>query len=508
MTYLLGIDIGTYESKGVLTDLEGTILAQAAVPHDLSIPRPGWAEHDADEVWWHDFVQLTRELLSHASVAPDEIAGIGCSAIGPCVLPVDEEGHPLRPAILYGIDTRAMQEVADLNEHLGADWILEETGTALSAQSAGPKILWLKRNEPAVWRRTQRIMTSTSYLVYRLTGRVVIDHYTATTYGPLYSLRKRHWQPRGLAQVCDEDLLPALEWTTAVAGHVNQQAAQETGLAVGTPVIVGTADAAAEAISAGVVAPGDTMIMYGTTLFFIEICEAMPQSGSLWPAVFLQPDTYALAAGMATAGALTRWFRDHFAPLERAVEEEGGPNAYELLAEQAQAIPPGAEGLLMLPYFSGERTPLNDPLARGVLAGLTLSHSRAHVYRALLEAVAYGIRHNLETMAKAGQSPRRLVAIGGGTKNRPWLQIVSDVTGREQIVRTTPGASYGDALLAGVGTGQLPGITTVEKWLDKADVIRPNRDVQPLYDQYYELYHELYSGSQNVVHQLARLGNR
>lgn len=506
MSYLLGIDIGTYESKGVLTDLEGQILAQETAAHDLSIPRQGWAEHDADAVWWHDLTYLARALVQQAGVDAAEIAAIGCSAIGPCVLAVDDDGTPLRPAILYGIDTRAAQEVTELSERLGESWLIEETGTTLSAQSAGPKILWLQRHEPEVWRRTKRIMTSTSYLVYKLTGRVVIDHYTATTYGPLYSIRKCGWEPRGLEEVCNAALLPELDWSTRIAGRVTEKAAAESGLAAGTPVIVGTADAAAEAVSAGVVSPGDTMLMYGTTLFFIEIFAEMPESARLWPAVFLQPDTYALAAGMATSGALTRWFRDQFAPLESQVEEKGGANAYETLAELAESVPAGAEGLLMLPYFSGERTPLNDPLARGVLAGLTLSHTRAHIYRALLESVAYGIRHNLEEMHAAGQAPSRLVAIGGGTKNRLWLQIVSDVTGSAQEVRTTPGASYGDAFLAGMGVGLFPNTGAIEGWLDEAEIIHPDEHVKARYDEYYEQFRALYDGTRGVVHRLAQLG--
>jgi xylulokinase len=272
-------------------------------------------------------------------------------------------------------------------------------------------------------------------------------------------------------------------------------------------VIVGTADAAAEAVSAGVVTPGDTMLMYGTTHFFIEICQALPRGATLWPAVFLERDTFALAAGMATSGALTRWFRDHFAPLEQEEEEKGGPNAFQALATMADAIPPGAEGLIMLPYFSGERTPLNDPLARGVVAGLTLSHTRAHIYRALLESVAYGIRHNLGAMRAAGQTPSRLIAIGGGIKNRLWLQIVSDVTGQAQEVRTTPGASYGDAFLAGVGVGLFPNMAAIEGWLPEPESIHPSPDVKPIYDEYYRLFRALYTSSRDVVHQLAHLGS-
>jgi xylulokinase len=509
MPFLLGIDIGTYEAKGVLTDVRGRILAQTTRGHTLSLPKPGWAEHDAEGVWWTGFVELTRQLIRQAGVNPAEIAGVACSAIGPCVLPLDETGRPLRPAILYGIDTRAIDEIAELTELLGAEAIIATGGAELSAQSAGPKIRWLQRHEPELWARTRHVVTSTSYLVFRLTGRLVIDHYTATTYSPLYDLHRQQWSAAGLAALCDADRLPTLAWTTAIAGEVTPIAARETGLAAGTPVIVGTADAAAEAVGAGVVTPGDTMLMYGTTLFFIEICAKLPSSSTLWPAVSLVPKSYAVAAGMSTAGALTRWFRDQFAAEARAGEAAGGPNAYAALADEASQIDPGAEGLLVLPYFSGERTPLNDPLARGLVAGLTLAHTRGHLYRALLEGVAFGIRHNLEALAAAGEPAQRLVAIGGGTQNRLWLQIVSDVTGLVQNVRHTPGAAYGDAFLAGVGVGLLPDLAAIHEWLGAVtDQVQPSAARAAHYAVYYQLYRQLYEDSRTVVHQLAKLGQK
>lgn len=504
--YLVGIDIGTYESKGTLTDTDGRILAQAMVPHGMSIRQPGWAEHDADGVWWHDFVTLVRELFSQSGVAPQDVIGVGCSAIGPCVLPVDADGQPLRPAILYGVDTRAMEEVEELNAHLGTDWLMRETGALLSAQSAGPKILWIQRHEPQIWRRTRRVMTSTTYLVFRLTGQVVIDHYTATAYAPLYNLHNCGWDPTGLAPICSVDLLPALGWTTTVAGHVNSKAAAETGLVFGTPVIVGTADAASEAVAAGVVSPGDTMLMYGSTMFFIEIFDSLPSSQALWPAVFLESGTFALAAGMATTGSLTRWFRDQFGAVETALEEGGGPNAYATLAGLASQVPPGSDGLLVLPYFSGARTPINDPLARGMVAGLTLSHSRGHLYRAILEGIAYGVRHNLEVMAESRKTPQRLTAIGGGTKNPLWLQIVSDVTGQPQSVRSSPGASYGNAFLAGVGVKALDSVASIRDWLSEPDIVAPDPTAHALYNRYYSHYRELYESTRDLTHALARMG--
>jgi xylulokinase len=346
-------------------------------------------------------------------------------------------------------------------------------------------------------------MTSTSYLVYRLTGRVVMDHYTAAAYGPLYNLHSRRWDRRALDLVCDEALLPELGWTATVAGPVSREAARQTGLAEGTPVTVGTADAAAEAMAAGILAPGDTMLMYGTTLFLIQVCSRLPSSRSQWPTVYLEADTFALAAGMSTTGALTKWFRDSFARRELEREQGGGVNAYQALAEAASRVPRGSDGLLVLPFFSGERTPVNDPLARGMIAGLTLSHGQAHLFRAILESIAFGVRHNLEAMEEAGFASRRLVAIGGGVQNRLWTRIVSDVTGREQEVRETPGACYGDAMIGAVAAGILPGLSDARKWLASASLVRPDPEAHAFYTRRYPLYRELYDRTKDLVHLLA-----
>lgn len=507
MDLLLGIDVGTYESKGVIVEAaSGQIVAQAAREHSIAMPHPGWAEHDAESIWWSDFVALCRQLLSHPHVSAESVRAVGVSAIAPTMLPIDRSGRPLRPAILYGIDTRTAQEIEDLTHALGHEWLLEHAGSTLSTQSAGPKILWFRRHEPELYRRTWKILTASSYLVFRLTGQVVIDHYTAAAFAPLYDLPRQRWSAAGAALICDLDMLPELCWTVEVVGEVTKAAAQETGLRPGTPVIAGTADAAAEAIAAGVTRPGDCMIMYGTTVFFIEICDHLLRGGALWPTVFLTPGTYALAAGMATAGAITRWFRDQFAPLELRAEAEGGPPAYEALAHLAAESPPGSRGLIVLPYFSGERTPIHDPHARGLILGLTLSHRRSDIYRALLEGVAYGIRHNIEAMMELGAEPRRLVAIGGGTKNPVWLQIVSDVLGRPQEVRHSPGAAYGDAFLAGMGIGRFRDLADVLNWLGPAPQVEPIQSHVQHYDFYYAIYRELYPRLRDLMRKLADLG--
>lgn len=508
MEYFMGIDIGTYESKGVIVTRDGHVVAQAARPHGLSIPRPGWAEHDADGVWWSDFCNLSQELLQKSGLPPASIAGVAASAIGPCMLPVDREGRPLRPAILYGIDTRAHQEIEELNQLFGPEKIRASCGSYLSSQAVGPKILWFRKNEPELYARTARIMTATSYLVMKLTGRVVMDYYTAGSWHPLLNLHTLQWDSDFCKPICPPDMLPDLDWSPRIAGRVTAEASRQTGLVEGTPVAVSTVDAAAEAVSCGVTSPGDLMLMYGTTLFFIHVTEQYTPTAELWPLVYLEPGTWAQAAGMATTGALTRWFRDQFGFPELEREKAGGENAYASLAKLAADSPCGSRGLITLPYFSGERTPINDPKARGVIAGLTLSHTRGDVYRSILEGTAYGVRHNLEAMAATGHKPRRLVAVGGGTRNDLWLQIVSDVTGQPQEVpSTTIGASYGDAFLAATAVGMYKHLEDVHRWVQIDRTVVPRKEATTLYDSYYSVYRSLYLHMQEDMHRLADLSS-
>ncbi len=505
---LLGVDIGTYSSKGVLCTPAGEVLASETIEHGLSLPRPGWAEHDADEIWWGDFVGLCRALLRDRYSGAD-VGAVAVSAIGACMLPVDAAGRPLRPGILYGIDTRATEEIAWLTREFGEAPLFDLGGMALTSQAIGPKILWLRRHEPEVYARTAKILSASSYLVLRLTGEAVMDRHTASYYNPLVDVRALEWDNRFAEPIVEPDKLPRLLWSTEIVGGVTAAAAAETGLAPGTPVTAGTIDAAAEAISVGVVEPGDMMVMYGTTLFFIQVTDRPVPDPRMWATGYCLPGLYDIAGGMSAAGGLTRWFRDQLGTEEIAAEGRGGPNAYAALADLAATVPPGSDGLVCLPYFAGERTPINDPDARGVFAGLTLSHTRAHLYRAVLEGTAFGVRHNLEAMAEMGASPRRLVAVGGGAKNRLWLQIVSDAGGVAQTVpERTIGASFGDAFLAGLATGLVPDLGALTRdWVRITTTLEPDVEAHRRYDASYRVYRDLYEAAKEHLHALARLGS-
>jgi len=486
--YTLGVDIGTFESKGVLVDHQGRIVAQAARAHEMIVPRPGWAEHRPEQDWWGDFVFITKALLAASQAAPQDIKAVACSAIGPCMLPLDANGAPLMNGVLYGVDTRATEEIALLNAALGPETILARCGNALTSQSVGPKILWLKRNHPDLWDRTAKVVTATTFLTHRLTGRYVIDHYTAANFSPLYDITQQDWC-FDLGDICRADKLPDLMWSTEIAGHVTPQAAAETGLAEGTPVTCGTIDAASEAVSVGTAGPGDMMMMYGSTIFIIQVTAQRLHDPRLWHAPWLYPGHHAAMAGLATSGTLTHWFRDHFA------RELPRDTAFATLTAEALASPPGARGLLCLPYFSGERTPIHNPQAKGAFFGLNLTHTRGDLYRAVLEGIASATRHITDTYVQAGAPPHRVLAVGGGTKNRPWLQATSDLTGLTQTVcRVTTGASFGNAFLAARAIG-LP--VQITDWNPVEDHIPPQ--THPAYQRQYPLFRALYDQTRDIA---------
>lgn len=503
---LLGIDIGTSNSKGVLTDLHGRVLAEHSMAHGFDIPRPGWAEQDADAVWWRDFCHISRALIDKSAIDPQRIAGVAPSAIAPTMLPLDENDRPLRPAILYGIDARAGDEIAELTAALGEDAIFERTGQLLSAQSVGPKALWFRKRQPELFRRTRKIVTAATYLVFRLTGNFVVDNYVAPYFTPFFDAPTLSWRKDWVEAVCPLEWLPETRWSTECAGRVTAEAARETGIPLGAPVAVGTADALAEAVAAGATAPGDMMVMYGTTLFLILTTASYRPHRDLWASVHLQPGAAILAAGLSTSGALLAWFRDQLAPDLRAEADRAGVNAFALLSERAAQAPAGSAGLIALPYFSGERTPINDVHAKGMFFGLTLSHTRAHLYRSCLEGIAYGLRHNIEAMSEVGAIPQRLVAIGGGARDVLWLQICSDVSGLPQDVpRQTIGAAYGDAYIAGMAAGIFNDWRPLrESWVKIDRRIEPDPSAKAIYDELYPVYRDLYRDTKRHMARMSR----
>ena len=504
MKYYLGVDVGSSGSKATLLDEHFQIVTVRSVTHDLQNPKPGYFEHDAEKVWWGDLCALTRGILTECGLRGEEIAAVGCSALGADLVPVDRECMPLRNAILYGIDSRASEEIAYLNRKYGEEKVLAFNGRPLCSNDIPPKMLWLKNNEPEIHEKAYKLLTASSFLTAKLTGQYTIDRFLA--YGPFAPLyNKADGQPdmEYVPEFCRADQLADVRETVDIAGRVTKRAAEATGLAEGTPVITGADDSAAEAISTGVLENGDLMLQLGSSLYMIGVCPRLIEDTRIWPGGFLIPGSSCVQGGTNAAGTLTKWYRNEIFADYLEEEGRGEDNAFARMAKEAGEVPPGADGLIHLPYIAGERTPLNDPLAKGVIFGLTIRHTRKHLYRAALESIGYTIRQHLEIFAENDISFLRIYAVGGGAKNEVWMQMIADITGCEIVkADVTVGASYGDALMAAIGVGDIGSFPELRNLIRQGKKYCPNAETKEVYEKSYRLYRELYTRTADLMHVL------
>jgi xylulokinase len=511
MRFILGIDVGSQGAKGVLMTEDLEIAAHCYVEHDVSVPKPGWVEQDGESIWWGAVLEVVRRLFQGISISRDDVCCMGCSAVSSCVLAVDRNDRALHPAILYN-DTRAgdsfQQEVADI---VAANSCIAMRNP-LSSQSIAPKILWLKHHRPNILYNMDKLFTATSYIVYRLTGNFILDYPQAALYEPLYNYDERDWDEKASqAFGMTRKKLPRLGNPTEIAGTLTKEAAQQTGLPVGLPVIVSTSDGLCEMISVTGYADNLLTLIYGSAGAMGTASHEAPVMRSLSVVPHpLRSDRHMILASTATAAILTNWFLKNFGWREKQQAAKRAVNPYELLSQKAENILPGSNGLILLPYFSGERTPINDLQARGVLFGLTLYHTKAHIYRALLEGVAYSFRHNLDIIKPYTRNVTDLIACGGGTKSRLWVQIVSDVTGEDQVVpMVSTGAEIGAAYLCGIATELIKNLDTVGlHTLRRARKVEAREEFHQLYTSYYNIYRELYSNTRSNMHALAKVNEQ
>lgn len=503
--YFMGIDTGTNSSKGVLIDEACNIIAEHATTHEMTNPAPGHYEHDADRDWWGDLCQISRALLQKTGIDPRDVKAVGTSTLGADCLPVDERCRPLRKAILYGIDARATDEMAELTALYGDEQIRKWYGRPLCSSDVMPKILWIKNKEPEVYAKAHKFLTGSSFIAAKLTGNYVVDRFLGlASFNPLYD-RDGTPNPELCKPICRPDQLAEVREANDIAGYVTEEAAAETGLAVGTPVIVGTDDSGAEAISTGVVEPGKMMIQFGSSIYMILGTRGLVDDERLWREEFIVPGLCDISAGTNAAGSLTKWYRDNIFPDALAREHAGGPDAYAAMMEGVDEIPPGSDGLITLPYLAGERTPINDPLARGVICGLTLLHTRRHLYRSALEAVGYSVNQQLRIMMEHDVPIDQIFAVGGGVKNPAWMQIVADITGKTiSTPAITVGASFGDAMMAALGVKWkgFESFSSLTKFIKPGHSYTPNAENHKIYEKYQALYDALYPATRQIVHAL------
>ena len=485
MKYFLGIDVSTTGSKTLLMDHTGTVIGTCSTPHSLSTPKPLWSEQNPQE-WWHATVNSVQTLLKETKIQSNAIAAIGLTGQMHGLVLLDEDGNVLRPAILWN-DQRTQAQCDEIHQRIGKERLIQITGNVALTGFTAPKILWVAQNEPEVYARVRQVLLPKDYIRYRLTGRYAMDK--ADGSGTiLFEIKSRNWSPEILSALeIDPAWMPPTFEGPEFTGVVTAEAADLTGLLAGTPVAAGGGDQAAQAVGVGAVEPGIIGLTVGTSgvVFATTPTALIEPEGRLHAFCHAVPGRWHLMGVMLSAAGSLQWYRDTLAPNV----------SFDELLKEAEDAPTGSEGLQFLPYLSGERTPYPDPLARGALIGLTLRHTRAHMTRAVLEGVAFGLKDSFTLIQNAGlKEITQVRASGGGTKGALWRQILASVLNTELVtVNTSEGAAFGAALLAGVGAGYWHNVQEACQQTVKITGSEPPDPKQvEVYQQSYALFNELY----------------
>jgi xylulokinase len=484
MRLFLGLDISTTGAKALLINEKGGVVSSATTPLTLSTPYPLWSEQDPRD-WWIGISKSIRQVLEQAGVSGSAITAIGLTGQMHGLVLLDEQGEVLRPAILWN-DQRTGAQCNEMRTRLGKEHLIQITGNDALPGFTAPKILWVQQNEPDIYSRTRHILLPKDYIRYRLTGEYAMDK--ADGSGTiLFDLKTRNWSPEVLSALeIPANWLPPTFEGPEVTGCVSALAADETGLAPGIPVVGGGGDCAAQAVGVGAVQPGIIALSLGTSGVVFASTESalIEPEGLLHAFCHAVPDRWHFMGVMLSAAGSLQWYRDTLAP---------GIN-FDSLVNEASDIKAGSEGLFFLPYLTGERTPYPDPLVRAAWVGLTVRHTRAHMTRAVLEGVAFGIKDSFRLILQAGLGSIEQVRItGGGAKSALWRQIMADVLGVELVtVNTTEGAAYGVALLAGVGAGFYENaLAACEATIQITGHTLPTQDTRT-YQDYYPHYRAMY----------------
>ncbi len=486
---LLGIDLGSSGVKAILLDPERGIVASASHEVDLFSDQPGWAEADTDQ-WWTAVVSLVPKLLVEANVTKEDVSGIATSGMVPAVVCVNEAGLPLRRAMLQN-DARATAEISELRASLAEVDLLRLTGSILSQQSVAPTALWLARNEPKIWAETKHLVGSYDWMLMRMGAPVHVEKNWALESG-LYDLELNPLLEVTAATGIVWPQLAEVKSPSSPVGNLSSSAASQLGLLAGTPLFVGGADHVLSAYGAGLVNAGDVLVKLGGAGDILAVTDEVFVDSRLYLDAHPIPGKWLPNGCMATSGSLLRWEQALF----------GGLSLTEL-DDQAENSQPGA--LLALPYFLGEKTPLHDPNLRGVIVGLHLGTTRGDIHRSFLEAIAYGFRSHFEILAEGGVRIGSVRITNGGSKSRLWRQILADVLNRDLIsIINHPGASYGAAVMAGLGSGAISDWSYVAGSLEPGEIISPNPDNVARYAERYEEFVALTAATTEFSHLLAR----
>ncbi|MBC8267213.1 MAG: FGGY-family carbohydrate kinase [Rhodospirillaceae bacterium] len=503
MPLFLGLDIGTTSTIGILIDHTNRVLATASCPVDLSSPHAGWAEEDPHQ-WWSNVCAIVPRVLETAQCRAADISAIGVTGMVPALVLLGNNDCLLRPSIQQS-DGRSGVEVAEIASEVDPEKFLETTGNGINQQLIATKLRWLERHEPDVFRQISTIFGSYDFINWKLTGARSIEQNWALEAGFL-SLETRALAPDlvALAHI-DPAVLPDVKLSHEIVGEVTLEAAAATGLVKGIPVVAGCADHVASAYVAGVVEEGDILIKFGGAGDILAATSQIRPDPRLFTDFHIVPGLFMPNGCMASTGSLLNWFVAEIAGNVTTEPGAAETTAHARLDALAEDVPPGANGVLALPYFLGEKTPIHDSFARGTFTGMSLNNTMADMWRALLEGTCFGFRHHIEVMRDIGYPVRRILASDGGTASRVWMQIAADILGMPvQLLTNHPGSCLGAAWLAGMGTGAVSDWAGVNRFVGEGSLISPNPKNGELYDARYVQYRQLYERLRPLFSDMAR----
>lgn len=491
MSYVIGLDIGTTSTIGILIELPDRIVHIASRPVTLTAPHPAWAEENPEQ-WWANVCEITRELLEVGKLKPQDIKAIGTAGMLPAVVLLDDEGRLLRPSIQQS-DARCAAEVAELRQQVDEQAFTRKTGNGVNQQLVIAKLLWIKKHEPEIFARIGTVFGSYDYINWRLTGERAVEQNWALEGG--FVNLATHEIDDELVKLAGipRRALPRKTLSHERLGSLTAKAAKETGLLEGTPVTAGAADHIASALAAGIAKSGDVLLKFGGSVDVLIATDRVAPDPRMYLDYHLVPGLYVPNGCMATGGSGLNWFVANFAGGERDKAERAGLTLHQWLDRLAETVPPGAQGVQILPYFLGEKTPVHDADVRGAVVGLSLAHEPKHLWRALLEAYAYGIAHHIEVLNDMGHATEIYLASDGGSKSTVWMQIVADVLQKPvQRLAGHPGSCLGAAYTAAMGMGLATDWSAISRFVSHADRLEPDPAKAGAYAQGYASFRKLY----------------
>jgi len=494
MSYLIGLDVGTTGAKALLIEPDGGVRTSVTKEYPTDMPQPLWAEQDPGD-WWRASADAIRCLLRQTGVGGEDVAGVGLTGQMVGLVALDSQGKPVRPCIMWN-DQRSGPQCEAITKQLGFERLMALISNPVVPGFVAPKVLWVREHEPEAYRCIAHILLPKDYVRLRLTGDYATEVSDASGTS-LFDVVHRRWSQEMLdALDIPSEWFPPCYESPEVTGAITREAAEATGLRAGTPVVGGAGDQPAQAVGSGIVEAGLVSVTTGTSGVVFAATDgptAHPQ-GLLHSFCHAAPDAWYLMGVMLAAGGSLRWYRDVLGQAEQEIGKLTARDPYELLTAEAAQAPVGSEGLLFLPYLTGERTPYADPYARGGWIGLTARHDRRHLVRAVLESVTFGLRDSLELVRELGVEVEQIRASGGGARSALWRQIQADIFDTEIVtVNETEGAAYGAAILAAVGVGIFNSVAGACRQL-----VRVESSVEPIpthtarYDELYAVYRELY----------------